>query len=112
MPEPVMDFGSWRSLQAGPDGAGGPRGKKRFEEAQGDAQKEIEAWMSCLGVGCRTASVVSKECIEDIRSGECKDYRTHKTTVTISHGPYLDDWSKVPAEIASQYNTSPTYKPK
>ena len=24
----------------------------------------------------------------------------HKSCTTISHGPYLDDWSKVPAEIA------------
>ena len=26
---------------------------------------------------------------------------------TISDGPYLDDWSKVPAEIAAKYNTAP-----
>ena len=26
---------------------------------------------------------------------------------TFSHGPYLDDWSKVPDEIAMKYNTSP-----
>ena len=34
----------------------------------------------------------------------------HKSCTTISHGPYLDDWSKVPAEIAEKYNTSPTYE--
>lgn len=28
-----------------------------------------------------------------------------------SHGPYLDDWSKVPADIAAKYNTSPSFKP-
>ena len=26
-----------------------------------------------------------------------------------SHGPYLDDWSKVPADIAAKYNTSPSF---
>ena len=30
-----------------------------------------------------------------------------KGVVTITDGPYLDDWSKVPPEIAAKYNTAP-----
>jgi hypothetical protein len=37
-----------------------------------------------------------------------KDYSKLPGVQTYSHGPYLDDWSKVPADIAAKYNTSPT----
>ena len=37
-----------------------------------------------------------------------KDYSKLPGAQTYSHGPYLDDWSKVPADIAAKYNTSPT----
>jgi hypothetical protein len=37
-----------------------------------------------------------------------KDYSKLPGVQTYSHGPYLDDWSKVPADLAAKYNTSPT----
>ena len=37
-----------------------------------------------------------------------KDYSKLPGAQTYSHGPYLDDWSKVPADLAAKYNTSPT----
>ena len=70
-------------------------------------QEEIDGWLGCMGVGCRTASVVPANAIQDLRDGKISDYREHPDVVTISHGPYLDDWSKVPPEIAAKYNTGP-----
>ena len=40
---------------------------------------------------------------------DTSDLSTLPGVVGWSHGPYLDDWSKVPSEIAAKYNTSPTY---
>ena len=98
-------FGSARSIPAGPEGQ-----KQREEWANKPnktMQEEIDGWLGCMGVGARTASVVPANVVEEIRDGKVDDYRDHPDVVTVQHGPYLDDWSKVPPEIASKYNTGP-----
>lgn len=44
-------------------------------------------------------------------SADIKDIHSLKGVQSWSHGPYLDDWSKVPSDIAAKYNTSPTFVP-
>jgi len=97
-------FPSSRAIEAGPTGAGGA---KQFWHKDITPQEEIDGWLACLGPSCRTASIVTPECIQDIQDGKCDDYRTHASTVTISHGPYLDDWSRVPPEVAAKYGVGP-----
>jgi len=97
-------FPSSRAIEAGPTGAGGA---KQFWHKDITPQEEIDGWLACLGPSCRTASIVTPECIQDIQDGKCDDYRTHASTVTISHGPYLDDWSRVPPEVAARYGVGP-----
>jgi len=101
-----LDFGSWRSIQAGPEGAGG---KKAWLQEGMSTHEQINGWLACMGVGSRSATIVTPEGIEAQKNGEIEDARYHHTSVHYSHGPYLDDWSRVPAEVACKYNTSPTY---
>ena len=98
-------FGSFRSIPSGPKGAAQREAWAKKENKT--MQEEIDGWLGCMGVGCRTASVVPANAIQDLRDGKISDYREHPDVVTISHGPYLDDWSKVPPEIAAKYNTGP-----
>ena len=76
-------------------------------------QRELEGWMSCLGVKNRTASIITKDAHQQIIDGALdggKDYRSLPGVHTFSLGPYIDDWSQVPPEIAKKYNTSPTWE--
>ena len=48
----------------------------------------------CAAPGARTA-------------GKDVDISSLKGVVSFNDGPYVEDWSKVPAEIAAKYNTAP-----
>ena len=102
--------------------------------------EEINGWLACMGRGGRSATIVTPEAIEAQRNGDVSDARHHHTCVHFSHGPYIDDWSRVsaspmralaverhastvgltlvrgdfvlqvPEEVAKKYNTSPTYE--
>jgi len=103
----AVDYGAWRSIQSGPDGAGGA--KAWGSKGKLDPMEEINGWLACMGRGSRSATLITPEAIEAQRSGEVSDARLHHTSIHFSHGPYMDDWSKVPPEVAAKYNTSPSY---
>ena len=67
-----------------------------------------------MPVGARNVTYIPAEAMEQISKDGTSDADIGKLpgVMSFSHGPYLDDWSKVPAEIASKYNTSPTFAGK
>ena len=69
----------------------------------------LTVWLACMGVGGRSACLVTPEAIEAQKAGEIEDARVHPSVVHFSHGPYIDDWSRVPEEVSTKYNTSPAY---
>ena len=75
-------------------------------------QSKDQKYARALTAYSRCLPVFRPSHIPSLSPRAVKDARMHKSCTTISHGPYLDDWSKVPAEIAEKYNTSPTYKGK
>lgn len=69
----------------------------------------IDGLLGLMPIGCRSVTLIPKEGVEELQNGSKKTINELTGVQTVSHGPYLDDWSKVPAEIASQYNTSPSF---
>ena len=69
----------------------------------------VDGLLGLMPVGCRNVTYISKEGMEELQSNPSKQIGELTGTVSWHHGPYLDDWSKVPPEIAAKYNTSPTY---
>ncbi|KAL1523321.1 hypothetical protein AB1Y20_018267 [Prymnesium parvum] len=98
-------FGSSRSIPSGP--AGHEQRKYWADKKDKTLQEEMEGWLACLGVGSRTARYIPKEAVQAQVDGKIADARMHSSVVTLQHGPYLDDWSKVPPDIAAKYNTGP-----
>lgn len=84
------------------------KGSKAFDP-NATLGEQMDSLLGLMGVGSRSCTYVPAEAVEQLRSGEIEDYHDGKGVFTVSHGPYLDDWSKVPAEIAAKYNTSPSY---
>ena len=85
------------------------QGKKSFLEEGTPFQETIDGLLGLMPVGARNVTYLPAEAVAELQNGSEKEIHQLKGVQSWSHGPYLDDWSKVPAEIASQYNTSPTY---
>lgn len=85
------------------------QGKKSFLEEGTPFQETIDGLLGLMPVGARNVTYLPAEAVAELQNGSEKDIGQLKGVQSWSHGPYLDDWSKVPAEIASQYNTSPTF---
>jgi len=101
-------FGSHRSIPSGP--AGEERRQAWAKKKDKTLQEEIDGWIGCLPVGNRTASFIPANVSQDLNDGKITDYKDHPDVIHVAHGPYLDDWSKVPPEIAAKYNTGPPRK--
>ena len=75
----------------------------------------IDGLLGIMPVGARQCTYIPAEAMEklgrDSDNGKkmVKDEDIYKLpgVQTFAHGPYLDDWSKVPDEIAAKYNTCP-----
>ena len=106
-PAGAPDYGSWRSIAAGT-----LQGKKSFLEKDTPMQETIDGLLGIMPVGCRNVTYLPAEAVEAIGKDDNVDIGSLPGVASWSHGPYLDDWSKVPAEVASKYNTSPTYAGK
>ena len=104
------NYGSWRSIPAGSIGTGTIRNRS-FLDKDTDPQTMIDGLLGLMPVGCRNVTYIPAGAMETISKEGCKDEDIGKLPGVVSwhHGPYLDDWSKVPGEIAAKYNTSPTY---
>ena len=97
------DYGSWRSVAAG-----SLQGKKPFLDKDVPLQETIDGLLGILPVGARNVTYLSQEAMTAMQGqGEKADISKLPGVQTFSHGPYLDDWSKVPPEIAAKYNTAP-----
>ena len=71
-------------------------------------QETIDGLLGILPVGARSVTYLSQEAMTAMQGqGEKADISKLPGVQTFSHGPYLDDWSKVPPEIAAKYNTAP-----
>ena len=69
----------------------------------------VDGLLGLMPIGCRNVTLIPKEGVQELQNGTKKTINELTGVQTVLHGPYLDDWSKVPAEIASQYNTSPSF---
>ena len=108
------NFGSWRSMAAGTIGTGKIKNRS-FLDKDTDPQTMIDGLLGLMPVGCRNVTYIPAEAMEQIsKSTDIKDADISNLpgVQSWSHGPYLDDWSKVPSEIASKYNTSPSFAGK
>lgn len=103
------DYGSWRSIAAGTIGTG--KVKKSFLDKEADMQTTVDGLLGLMPVGARNVTYVPAEAIEKAAKDGSSDVDLMKMPGVMSwgHGPYLDDWSKVPDEVASKYNTSPSF---
>ena len=74
----------------------------------------IDGLLGIMPVGCRNVTYIPAGAMEQIQKEGTSDKDIGKLdgVASWSHGPYLDDWSKVPSEIASKYNTSPSFAGK
>jgi len=70
-------------------------------------EEMIQGLLKMMPVGARTVTILPPEAVEEMAKDGENDPAKMKGVVTISDGPYLDDWSKVPPEIAAKYNTAP-----
>ena len=105
-----VDYGSWRSIAAGTLG-----NKKSFLDKDTPMQETIDGLLGIMPVGARNVTYIPADAMEKMsKDGNMKDEELFALpgVTTYAHGPYLDDWTKVPAEIASKYNTSPSYVAK
>jgi len=106
------DYGSWRSIAAGTIGTGQIKNRS-FLDKDTDMQTTVDGLLGLMPVGCRNVTYIPAGAMEQIQKSEGaikdKDIGSLPGVVSWHHGPYLDDWSKVPDEIAGKYNTSPTF---
>lgn len=85
--------------------------KKSFLEEGTPFQETIDGLLGLMPIGARNVTYLPAEAVAQLQEdGGEKDISKLKGVQSFSHGPYLDDWSKVPSEIAAQYNTSPTFQ--
>jgi len=83
--------------------------KKSFMEKETESATMIDGLLAIMPVGCRNVTYLPASAVDALaKDTSIKDYSKLPGVQTYSHGPYLDDWSKVPADIAAKYNTSPT----
>ena len=71
----------------------------------------VDGLLGLMPIGCRNVTYIPEGAMAELAKGETADADIGKLPGVQSwaHGPYLDDWSKVPAEIATKYNTSPSF---
>uniref|UniRef100_A0A7S2BMH0 Uncharacterized protein n=1 Tax=Haptolina brevifila TaxID=156173 RepID=A0A7S2BMH0_9EUKA len=107
------DYGSWRSIPAGSIGTGQIKNRS-FLSKDTDMQTMVDGLLGIMPVGCRNVTYIPEGAMETISKGDVSDKEIYSLpgVQSWSHGPYLDDWSKVPDEIATKYNTSPSFKPQ
>jgi hypothetical protein len=90
------------------------QGKKSFLDEGTPFQKTVDGLLGLMPVGGRSVTYLSEQAMtelgDSVKNGKEKDMSELPGVQTWSHGPYLDDWSKVPPEIAAKYNTSPSFK--
>ncbi len=106
-PAGAPDYGSWRSIAAGT-----LQNRKSFLSKDTPFMETIDGLLGIMPVGARNVTYLPAEAMEEISKNEGmrdEDIGKLKGVMSFGHGPYLDDWSKVPAEVASKYNTSPSY---
>ena len=109
--------------------------KKSFLEKETESATMIDGLLAIMPVGCRNVTYLPASAVDalakdtsahramllsppprclvpdprrSLAQAGIKDYSKLPGVQTYSHGPYLDDWSKVPADLAAKYNTSPT----
>ena len=106
------DYGSWRSMAAGTIGTGQIKNRSFLDE-KSDFQTTVDGLLGLMPIGCRNVTYIPAGAMEEIGKGDVKDEDIGKLpgVFSVAHGPYLDDWSKVPTEIAAKYNTSPSFVP-
>ena len=77
-------------------------------------QTTVDGLLGLMPIGARNVTYIPASAMETISKDGCKDEDIGKLpgVWSVAHGPYLDDWSKVPGEIAAKYNTSPSYSGK
>lgn len=106
-----LDYGSWRSIAAGT-----MQGRKSFLEKDTPMQETIDGLLGIMPVGCRTVTYIPAEAMEQMgKDGNVtkdEDIYSLPGVQSFHHGPYLDDWSQVPDEVAVKYNTSPKFATK
>ena len=105
-PAGAPDYGSWRSMAVGT-----MQGRKSFLDKDTPMQETIDGLLGLMPIGCRNVTYIPEGAMAELAKGETADADIGKLPGVQSwaHGPYLDDWSKVPAEIATKYNTSPSF---
>jgi len=103
-PAGAADYGSWRSVPAG-----SIKGNRSFLSKDTPISETIDGLLGIMPVGARNVTYIPADAMDTISKGNVSDKELYKLpgVQTFSHGPYLDDWSKVPDEIAMKYNTAP-----
>ena len=99
-----LDYGSWRSIAAGT-----LQDRKSFLEKDTPFQETVEGLLGLMPVGARNVTYLPAEAVEAMQKDDSQDMYALPGVMSFSHGPFLDDWSKVPEEVAKNYNTSPNY---
>mmetsp|Transcript_27205 Transcript_27205/g.72023 ORF Transcript_27205/g.72023 Transcript_27205/m.72023 type:complete len:109 (+) Transcript_27205:48-374(+) len=87
----------------------GPHAGKNIFDKDVPLDDTIKGLLKMMPVGARTATYIPAEAVEQMSldSGKDVDISSFKGVVSFNDGPYVEDWSKVPAEIAAKYNTAP-----
>lgn len=99
-----LDYGSWRSIAAGT-----LQNRKSFLEKDTPFNETIDGLLGLMPVGARNVTYLPADAVEALGKDESVDMHSLPGVMSFHHGPYLDDWSKVPEEVATKYNTSPSY---
>ena len=112
MDKKAPNYGSWRSIAAGTIGTGQIKNRS-FLDKDTDMQTMVDGLLGLMPVGARNVTYIPEGAMEQIQKEGTSDADIGKLPGVVSwhHGPYLDDWSKVPDEVATKYNTSPSFKP-
>mmetsp|Transcript_67380 Transcript_67380/g.119249 ORF Transcript_67380/g.119249 Transcript_67380/m.119249 type:complete len:103 (-) Transcript_67380:340-648(-) len=81
-------------------------GKNIFDkDVPGDEM--IKGLLKMMPVGARTCTYLPADAVATLSKDETKDWSSLPGVQTFQDGPYLDDWSTVPPQIAAKYSTAP-----
>jgi len=85
----------------------GPHAGKNIFDKDVPSEELIKGILKMMPVGARTATYLPAEAVEQLGNDESLDISELKGVQSFAEGPYLEDWSKVPPEIAAKYNAVP-----